>query len=60
MRSFLSDITSNGGEGIMLREPMSPYIKGRSLSLKRVKQYTDMEVKFVQKYDKMQGLVCEL
>jgi hypothetical protein len=35
--TYLKEIVAQGGEGIMLREPGSSYIVGRSKSLKRVK-----------------------
>lgn len=39
----LQKITKLGGEGIMLRKPGSPYIKGRSRDILKVKSHDDME-----------------
>jgi DNA ligase-1 len=32
MQQFLQDIIDEGGEGIILRDPLAPYQPGRSLS----------------------------
>ena len=39
LESYLSSILSKGGEGIILRDPISPYIAGRSSTLLKLKVY---------------------
>lgn len=40
---MLEDIIEKGGEGLMLREPGSPYINGRSKTLLKVKRFHDAD-----------------
>ena len=44
----LRAIESNGGEGLMLRKPNSPYTVGRSYDLLKVKTYKDEEAKVIE------------
>ena len=66
MEELLSDITNNGGEGIMLREPGSLYERTRSHSLLKVKLFFDAEAIVVghSKDKKLEGcmgaLECEM
>lgn len=54
---YFNQVISKGGEGIMLREPLSPYKSGRSMSLRRYKEYLDTEVLIKEKIQS--GLKCE-
>ena len=48
LRRKLREIESNGGEGVMLRKPNSPYTVGRSYDLLKVKTYKDEEAKVIK------------
>jgi len=48
LKEYFSSIIAKGGEGVMLREPKSLYIPGRSESLRKYKPYFDTEVKVVE------------
>ena len=48
LRRKLRAIESNGGEGVMLRKPNSPYTVGRSYDLLKVKTYKDAEAKVIK------------
>jgi DNA ligase-1 len=48
LRRELREIESNGGEGVMLRKPNSPYTVGRSYDLLKVKTYKDEEAKVIE------------
>eukprot|EP01125_Pyxidicula_operculata_P011068 TRINITY_DN3614_c0_g1_i2.p1 TRINITY_DN3614_c0_g1~~TRINITY_DN3614_c0_g1_i2.p1 ORF type:complete len:298 (-),score=63.74 TRINITY_DN3614_c0_g1_i2:103-996(-) len=50
LQKMLDDVTKLGGEGLMIRQPGSLYIQGRSESLQKVKAFEDMEVKFVSRH----------
>ena len=41
LKSFLNEVVKRNGEGVMLRQPMSQYTKGRSPSLLRFKVTDD-------------------
>jgi len=43
MRQYLNNVIHNRGEGVMLREPCSVYIKGKSFSLFKVKNMLDAD-----------------
>ncbi|KAF3929611.1 hypothetical protein ABW19_dt0209812 [Dactylella cylindrospora] len=43
----LETITTDGGEGLMLREPESPYIQKRSKTCLKVKKFHDAEAKVI-------------
>ena len=59
LQSYLKTITESGGEGVMLRQPGSLYHSGRTSTLRRVKEFTDTEVKFIQKSPDGLGLLCQ-
>jgi DNA ligase-1 len=40
---MLDDVCGKGGEGLMLREPGSPYVNGRSKTLLKVKRFLDAD-----------------
>lgn len=44
---FLDEIVSNGGEGVVVRNPNSPYQSGRSVNVLKVKKFDDMEGRVV-------------
>jgi DNA ligase-1 len=43
LHDVLTRVTSLGGEGVMLRQPGSPYVPGRSSTLLKVKRFQDAE-----------------
>jgi len=43
MENYFATITSQGGEGVMLRKPLSPYEHGRSLDVLKYKAQLDGE-----------------
>jgi DNA ligase-1 len=47
LKELLKEVEALGGEGVMLREPRSFYIEGRSKSLLKVKSFFDAEAKVV-------------
>lgn len=47
LRSELARVEALGGEGLMLRQPGSRYIAGRSTSLLKVKSFKDAEARIV-------------
>jgi DNA ligase 1 len=47
LKEYLAGITSNGGEGVMLRQPGSKYEAGRSRTLLKVKNFKDEEATVV-------------
>jgi DNA ligase-1 len=47
LRSELARIEALGGEGLMLRQPSSKYVAGRSMSLLKVKTFHDAEATVV-------------
>jgi DNA ligase-1 len=48
LREELGRVEALGGEGLMLREPGSPYVVGRSTTLLKVKTFHDAEARVVQ------------
>ena len=48
LRAELARIEELGGEGLMLREPASEYVAGRSSTLLKVKQFHDAEATVVE------------
>jgi DNA ligase-1 len=48
LRSELERIEQLGGEGLMLREPRSRYVAGRSTSLLKVKTFYDSEARVIE------------
>jgi DNA ligase-1 len=48
LRRKLRAIESNGGEGLMLRKPNSPYTVGRSYDLLKVKTFKDEEATVIE------------
>jgi len=67
VQEILDDITSEGGEGLMLREPGSVYVHGRSRTLLKVKKFFDADA-IVRGYNQGNGknsnvvgaLMCEM
>jgi DNA ligase-1 len=47
LREELARVEALGGEGLMLRQPGSPYVVGRSSSLRKVKTFQDAEARVV-------------
>jgi DNA ligase-1 len=47
LREELSRVEAMGGEGLMLRQPGSPYVVGRSTTLLKVKTFQDAEARVV-------------
>ncbi|HET9621123.1 MAG TPA: DNA ligase [Kofleriaceae bacterium] len=47
LRAELARVEALGGEGLMLRQPGSPYVVGRSTSLLKVKTFQDAEARVV-------------
>jgi len=47
LRGELSRVEALGGEGLMLRQPGSPYVVGRSTTLLKVKTFHDAEARVV-------------
>jgi DNA ligase-1 len=54
LHDVLSRIASVGGEGVMLRQPGSPYVAGRSSTLLKVKRFHDAEA-IVRGYEPGKG-----
>ena len=44
---YLEDVTTKGGEGIMVKDPTLPYFQGRTGHILKVKQAHDMEAKVI-------------
>ena len=67
IQEVLDDITSEGGEGLMLREPGSVYVHGRSRTLLKAKKFFDADA-IVRGYNQGSGknsnvvgaLMCEM
>ncbi|KAI5807506.1 hypothetical protein DFH27DRAFT_511256 [Peziza echinospora] len=51
---LLEDVLKSGGEGLMLREPRSRYVQGRSKTLLKVKKFFDADA-IVRGYEQGQG-----
>jgi DNA ligase-1 len=47
VRAELASVEALGGEGLMLRQPGSPYVAGRSPTLLKVKSFRDAEARVV-------------
>ena len=47
LREELARVEALGGEGLMLRQPKSPYVAGRSTTLLKVKTFHDAEAKVI-------------
>jgi DNA ligase-1 len=67
LQDLLREVTAVGGEGLMLREPGSKYVRVRSPSLLKVKTFIDTEAKVIGHgpgKNRLQGmmgtLMCEL
>ena len=58
LNKFLAEIVEKKGEGVMLREPGSLYEHGRSISMKKYKEYIDTEVRVVKNMYP-NGLECQ-
>jgi DNA ligase 1 len=48
LREELRRVEALGGEGLMLRQPASPYVVGRSTTLLKVKTFQDAEARVVE------------
>jgi DNA ligase-1 len=48
LKEYFEGILAKGGEGVVLREPQSLYVAGRSNSLRKFKPFFDSEVKVVE------------
>lgn len=59
LEAFFQDIIDGGGEGIILRDPLSPYIPGRSAGYLKHKKFRDAEAKIVRAVGNHQW-ECEL
>jgi DNA ligase-1 len=67
LRDELARVEALGGEGLMLRQPGSPYVVGRSSTLLKVKTFQDAEARVVghapgtgKHKDRVGALVAEL
>jgi len=67
LRDELTRIEQLGGEGLMLRQPGSLYVAGRSTTLLKVKQFLDGEARVIEHVSgagrhkgRLGALVCEL
>lgn len=60
--ALLQRVDQDGGEGLMLRKPNTPYESGRSDSLLKLKKYHDMEVLYKGPHPARgyHALLCEL
>ena len=47
----LQKVEALGGEGLMIREPASKYVHGRSHTLLKIKKFHDAEVRRVLKFN---------
>mmetsp|Transcript_23095 Transcript_23095/g.32216 ORF Transcript_23095/g.32216 Transcript_23095/m.32216 type:complete len:376 (+) Transcript_23095:2-1129(+) len=59
LNTFLKEIVSQGGEGVVLRKPSSTYQPGRSSSMLKAKIFQDAEVRVLHVDSRFTGLVCE-
>ena len=62
---YLDEVISNGGEGVMIKNPHLNYIAGRTSSILKVKKVHDMEgktiaINFQNSNEKMKSLTLEL
>lgn len=48
LRRRLAEIEASGGEGVMLRQPGSKYVAGRSTTLLKVKSFLDSEARVLE------------
>jgi DNA ligase-1 len=67
LRDELARVEHLGGEGLMLRQPGSLYVAGRSTTLLKVKQFLDGEARVIEQLPgagrhkgRLGALVCEL
>ena len=67
LENFLKEIESKGGEGVVVRDPNTPYINKRTSKALKVKTFQDSECKIIDytqgkgKYKGVVGaIVCEL
>jgi len=67
LRELLAEIEAEGGEGIMLRDPESLYVRARSSTLLKLKSMLDIDAVVIgyqpgkgQHADRVGSLVCEL
>ncbi|KAF8459329.1 hypothetical protein BGX38DRAFT_1247919 [Terfezia claveryi] len=59
IQEVLDEVTSEGGEGLMLREPGSLYVHGRSRTLLKVKKFFDADA-IVRGYNPGSGKNCNV
>uniref|UniRef100_A0A6B2LMH4 Uncharacterized protein n=1 Tax=Arcella intermedia TaxID=1963864 RepID=A0A6B2LMH4_9EUKA len=57
--TVLNEITQRKGEGLMLYNPSSKYISGRTSSILKVKAYQEEDVKFIKINPNSYSFVCE-
>ena len=50
LKQHFNSIITKGGEGVMLRNPQSLYIAGRSENMKKYKAFFDTEVKVLKNH----------
>ena len=67
LETMLENIISLGGEGVMLRQPKSKYVEGRSNTLLKVKNFYDAEAIVIEIADgrgrhqgRMGALICKM
>ncbi len=48
LKEYFDSVVAKGGEGVMLREPQSPYKPGRSSSMRKFKPFYDTEVRVIE------------
>jgi len=67
LQTTLNSITSLDGEGVMLRQPKSDYVQGRSNTLLKVKNFFDAEAVVINHADgkgrhkgRMGALICKM
>jgi len=63
LKKFLKEIESKGGEGVVVRDPNSPYIAKRTSKALKVKSFYDTEckvTKHIQGHGKFKGMLGSL
>lgn len=58
LQQYFKSIIQKGGEGIVLRQPNSMYTPGRSLSMRKYKEYQDTEVLIIKNMFP-HGFICK-
>jgi len=63
LKKFLKEIESKGGEGVVVRDPNSPYIAKRTSKALKVKSFYDTEckvIKYIEGHGKFKGMLGSL